>query len=126
MVLQRTIKHRESDSKMKKLITVVATAAFAFSMVMPANAQNTVMYSRNAYDVCMTPDMNWINFCNGLVQGYAEMAILSGVACIPNGTTRTTLVTIFTDRLPITQAYRRNDPALVAAMEVFRVVYACR
>ena len=39
MDLQQTIRHRESDSQMKKLITLLATAVFAFAMVIPANAQ---------------------------------------------------------------------------------------
>ena len=39
--------------------------------------------------------MDWISFCNGFIQAAADGATLSGLACIPNGTTRTEIVELF-------------------------------
>ena len=90
-----------------------------------AHAQETVLTSRNAYSLCNTTASHWVDFCNGLIQGYAEYAVLSGNACIPAGTTRTTLITIYTDRLPQTNAYSKNEPAIMAAVEVLGRAYPC-
>lgn len=111
---------------MNKPLTLLAAFVLTCSMATSQTRLDTVIYSRNAYDACTRPEAAWINFCNGLIQGYAETAVIGNVACIPSGTTRTTLVTIYTNRLPSTEAYRRDDPAIYAAMEIFRVVYACR
>ena len=45
-----------------------------------------------AVTLCLRPERQWQDFCNGLVQGYAEYAVLAGRACIPFGVTRRHLV----------------------------------
>ena len=61
-----------------------------------------------------------------LIQGYADIAVLSGNACIPTGTTRTAMVTLFTDEaMTGTTAYQNDEPAVAAAIELFRKVYPC-
>ena len=104
----------------KKISTMAAVSlTLAVGFVSTANSETTLS-ARNAYSLCTTEDMDWINFCNGLIQGYADYA------CIPSGTTRTTLITIYIDRLPSSQAYNNNESALVAAVEILSRAYACR
>ena len=110
----------------KKISTMAAVSlTLAVGFVSTANSETTLS-ARNAYSLCTTEDMDWINFCNGLIQGYADYASLSGNACFPTGTTRTTLITIYIDRLPSSQAYNNNESALVAAVEILSRAYACR
>jgi len=86
---------------------------------------DTILSSQNAYALCTQEVSHWIDFCNGLIQGYADYLGLAGEACIPNGTSRTTMITLFTDRLPSTSAYSSDEPAFVAAIEVFSRIYPC-
>ena len=110
-----------------KRISKVAVVSLTVAVGLVSTASSeTTLSARNAYSLCTTEDMDWINFCNGLIQGYADYAVLSGNACIPSGTTRTTMITIYTDRLPNSQAYKNNEPALMAAVEILSRAYACR
>jgi len=110
----------------KKIGTVaVVSLTLSIGFVSTASSETTLS-ARNVYSLCTTEDMDWINFCNGLIQGYADYAVLTGNACIPSGTTRTTMITIFTDQLPDSQAYKNNYPALAAAEEILSRVYSCR
>ena len=110
----------------KKIITMLAFSVTLISGFTTTAVSDTSLSARNAYSLCTTEDMDWINFCNGLIQGYADYASLSGNACFPTGTTRTTLITIYTDRLPRSQAYKSNESALVAAVEILSRAYSCR
>ena len=114
---------------MTKFLKTVVTLLFlvlSFSKANVANA-STILLSQNAYQVCTRKNMNWINFCNGLIQGYADYASLSGRACIPSGVTRTQLVTLFTSKLiKSTKAYQNNQAALLAGVEVFELAYPCK
>ena len=110
----------------KRISTVaVVSLTFAVGLVSTASSETTLS-ARNVHSLCTTEDMDWINFCNGLIQGYADYAVLADYACIPSGTTRTTLITIYTDRLPSSQAYNNNESALAAAVEILSRAYACR
>lgn len=91
-----------------------------------AEAQDTVLTSKNVFRVCNIADEDWVSFCNGLIQGFSDYAVLSGNACIPVGTTRTTLITVYIDRLSATQAYADDAPALISAVEVLKRAYPCR
>ena len=102
----------------------IGTITLSFDDKM-AYAQETALTSKNTYSLCTTTASHWVDFCNGLRQGYADYAVLYGNACIPAGTTRTTLITIYTDRLPQTNAYSKNEPAIMAAVEVLARVFPC-
>ncbi len=110
----------------KKLSTILAVSFTLIAGFTTAASSETTLSARNAYSLCTKEDMDWINFCNGLIQGYADYASLSGNACFPTGTTVTTLITIYTDRLPNSQAYKNNEPALMAAVEILSRTYSCR
>ena len=80
---------------------------------------DTILSSQNGCALCTQEISHWIDFCNGLIRGYADHLGLAGEACIPNGTSRTTMITLFTDRLPSTSAYSSDKPAFVAAIKDF-------
>jgi len=90
-------------------------------------AHDTILRTQNAYMICTTPDTDWVNFCNGLMQGYADYAVISGKACIPSGVTRTELATLFTSKLvKNTEAYKKDKPAVEEVSEIFSLAYPCK
>ena len=108
----------------KKISTVaVVSLTFAVGLVSTASSETTLS-SRNVYSLCTTEDMDWINFYDGLIQDYADYAVLTGNACIPSGTT-TTMITILQTNYLIVRN-KNNYPALAAAEEILSRVYSCR
>ena len=91
------------------------------------NVQASVVLDlKNAYEVCNTADMDWINFCNGLMQGYADVIYAIDPNCIPDGTSRTQLSDIFTGPVVYnTESYKNNDSGVNAAIEVFMYTFNC-
>lgn len=80
----------------------------------------------DAVAICLRRETQWIDFCNGLIQGYAENAMLRGAACVPYGTTRRELVEVFTaPEVVVTTGYIDDLPALETAIEVFARHYPC-
>ena len=89
-------------------------------------ASENVLRTQNALQICTRSNANWVSFCNGLMQGYADYVMLAGLACLPQGVTRTELVKLFTaDQILDTKAYKNNDAALAAASEIFAAAYPC-
>lgn len=86
----------------------------------------TFMRTGDAVTLCLRREPQWIDFCNGLVQAYAENAILKGVACIPFGTSRRELVEVFTGAdVVVSTGFIDNLPALETAVEMFVRHYPC-
>ena len=106
---------------MKKILATI----YVFLYAVQVTADTPVLSSRNAYTLCTTKASHWIDFCNGLIQGYADYASLAEVACIPVGTTRTTLITVYINFLPQSEAYEKAGPALEAALEILSKAYPC-
>ena len=104
---------------------ILVTLALLASLSIQARAEENVLRTQNAVKICTTPSQNWVDFCNGLMQAYSDFAIMSGAACIPVGVTRTQLVKLFTG-MTNTAAYKEDQAALVAAVEVFKLVYPCK
>lgn len=104
---------------------ILVTLALLASLSTQARAEENVLRTQNAVKICTTPSQNWVDFCNGLMQAYSDFAIMSGAACIPVGVTRTQLVKLFTG-MTNTEAYKEDQAALVAAVEVFKLVYPCQ
>jgi len=81
----------------------------------------------DAVALCLRPEPHWQDFCNGLVQGYAEHAVLTGKACIPPGTTRRRLVEVFTGPdVVVSTGYIDDLPAYETALEMFIRHFPCR
>ena len=99
------------------LLIIIAHTSFA---------SENVLRTQNALQICTRSNANWVSFCNGLMQGYADYVMLAGLACLPQGVTRTELVELFTaDQILETKAYKNNDASLVAASELFVAAYPC-
>ena len=79
-------------------------------------------------EACTRVDDEWISFCNGYAQGVADFLELSGAACIPPGTTRTTIVTLI-DRATFSRirdgSIPPETPALSIAIGVLEAAYPC-
>lgn len=88
--------------------------------------QSTILSSKEAIRVCNLPHEHWVSFCNGLMQGFADYAVLTGNACIPEGTTRTTMVTLFADLKTDGVKFKDSEPALITANKLFEKYYNCR
>ncbi len=79
-----------------------------------------------AVSLCLERSAPWVDFCNGLMQGYAEYAVTTGKACIPAGISRRKLVETFTGPdVVLTTGYMDNLPALQTAVEMFIRHYPC-
>ncbi len=76
--------------------------------------------------LCLRPEPQWRDFCNGVAQGYAEHAVLTGKACIPPGTTRRRLVEVFTGPdVVVSTGYIDDLPAYETALEMFIRHFPC-
>lgn len=84
------------------------------------------MRTADAVALCLRREREWIDFCNGLAQGYAEHAILTGLVCIPFGTTRRELVEVFTGPdVVVSTGFIDNLPAIETSVEMFIRHFPC-
>jgi len=80
----------------------------------------------DAVALCLSPESQWVDFCNGLAQGYAEYAMLHDKACIPYGTSRRELVQVFTGPdVVVSTGYIDDLPAFETALEMFIKHFPC-
>lgn len=84
------------------------------------------MRTEDAVALCLRREQPWQDFCNGMMQAYGDVAVLTGRACIPPETTRRTLVEVFTaPEVVVSTGYIDNLPALETAMEMLIRRYPC-
>lgn len=77
--------------------------------------------------LCLRPEDHWQNFCDGLAQAYSEVAMRTGKACIPSGTTRRELVATFIGPdVVVSTGFIDDLPALETAVEMFIRHYPCK
>ena len=110
---------------MQIMKTLTITTCLLLGSVSICLSQATTLEPKEAIRVCNLPHEHWINFCNGLMQGFADYAVLSGNACIPTGTTRTTMVTLFADLKTDGVNFKDDDPALITANKLLKKYYSC-
>ncbi len=67
-------------------VTLVSAPAYAFDPEMQ-------MKGANFSDACTRTNESWISFCNGYIQATVDSLSVGDGVCIPNGATRTDLVT---------------------------------
>lgn len=80
----------------------------------------------DAVALCLSSEPRWVDFCNGLAQGYAEYAMLHDKACIPYGTTRRELVEVFIGPdVVVSTGYIDDLPAFETALEMFIKHFPC-
>jgi hypothetical protein len=108
----------------------VALAAATGVMALTTNALHAgaVMSAEDLREVCTRPVEAWVSFCNGYAQATADFATMSDLACIPDGTSRTEIVTLI-DEL----AFERiaagdipsDIPAFAVTMSVLQTLFPC-
>ncbi len=85
-----------------------------------------ILRTGDAVAVCLRDQPQWVDFCNGLVQGYAEYVVINQKACIPAGTSRRELVAVFTaPEVVVTTGFIDDWPAFDTAVEMFIRHYPC-
>lgn len=97
---------------------ILAAPAFAVDSKMQLDGES---FS----NACTRADESWISFCNGYIQAVIDSVRDADNVCLPNGTTRTDIVTItergITDSSQL-QAMNAHD----AVRTVLRRFYACK
>lgn len=120
---------------MEKRAGVFSAVAGALGILLapaaPATAQGLqpggVMLTDEAVALCLRPEQAWQDFCNGMMQAYGDIAMLTGRACIPPGTTRRDLVMALTaPEVVVSTGHIDNLPAYETAMEMLIRRYPCR
>lgn len=84
------------------------------------------MRTDEAVALCLRPEQAWQDFCNGMMQAYGDVAVLSGRACIPPDATRRDLVAAFTTpEVVVSTGFIDNLPAYETAIEMLIRRYPC-
>ena len=73
---------------------------------------------------CTRADQGWISFCNGYIQSVVDSIRVGDRICLPNGTTRTDLVTV-SEREITASSQLREMNAYDAVRTVMRRFYPC-
>lgn len=104
-------------------VVILATALFSI----PAFAIDSKMQMTGASfsNACTRADESWISFCNGYIQAVVDGIRKDDNVCLPNGTSRTDLVTI-TEKEITTSSQLRAMNAQDAVLTVLRRYYQCR
>ena len=80
----------------------------------------------DAVALCLLRERQWQDFCNGLVQGYADYVVLRKKACIPATVTLRDLVAVFAGPdVVVSTGYIDDLPALETAVEMFIRHFPC-
>lgn len=100
------------------MFSLASTQAFAVNPKM----QLTGISFLNA---CTKQNESWISFCNGYIQAVVDSIPSNSDICIPNGTTRTEMVTI-AQRGITTSHQLHNINAHEAIHIIFHQLYSCQ
>ena len=74
---------------------------------------------------CKWAEESWIGFCNGYIQAVVDSIREEDRVCLPNGTTRTDIVTIAEKEIAASSQLREMN-AYDAVRSVLRNYYPCR
>jgi len=103
------------------------TALVCMSLASAGNAQ-VAMSVEDMEHACTQPTEAWVSFCNGYAQALVDAATLTGVACIPVGTTRTDIVVEIQNRTfaAIRSGNIPSDtPAFTLGLDVLKNRFPC-
>ncbi len=78
-----------------KILNTIIVATLVLLSSHTTTLANDTMTAKNVLQVCTTPDMHWIDFCNGFFQAVHDQQGSFGKVCAPAGITRTNLVEIY-------------------------------
>jgi hypothetical protein len=111
----------------KKIIArLTAVVMMTVSLSHPSFAINSSMQmnGQSFSSACTRADQLWISFCNGYVQAVVDSLREADGICIPNGTTRTQIVSLVEKEITGSTRLRAMN-AHSAIITVMRRGYAC-
>lgn len=76
-------------------------------------------------NACTRADDNWISFCNGYIQAVIDSIRVDDNVCLPDGTTRTEIVTIVEKEITASSQLQPMN-AYDAALSIMQRFYPCR
>ena len=74
---------------------LVLASALALTIVPTAANANNTLPASDLLLACTTPDIEWVNFCNGFFQAAHDAAANAGRVCVPSGVSRADLATLY-------------------------------
>lgn len=105
-------------------VAIIGLAAVLFST--PAFAIDSKMQMTGAgfSNACTRADESWISFCNGYIQAVVDGIREGDKVCLPNGTSRTDLVTITEKEITASSKLQAMN-AYDAVLSVLQRYYQC-
>jgi len=88
-------------------------------------AEGTLLFTKDVAFHCTEPTSEMKQYCDGLIQGYSDFAVMSDTVCIPPEVKSRDLANAFSTYIESTEAFKVDKPALFGAVEVFRTLYPC-
>lgn len=79
----------------RRVLTVILGCLGAIPLA--AQTDGNMMLARDVITACTTPDMHWVDFCNGYVQALHDIGTELGEVCTTPNVTRTRLVELLTE-----------------------------
>ena len=103
------------------VILVVASLSISAFAIDSKMQMNGASFS----NACTRADESWVSFCNGYIQAVIDSIRESDRVCLPNGTTRTDVLTITEKEITASSQLRAMN-AHDAVRSVLRRAYPCR
>ena len=88
----------------------VLASLIAVAAIRPAQSASVQMDGAGLVDVCTRAVESWVDFSNGYAQAVVDSIRASDGICIPDGTTRTEIVTVIIDKWVPLQLCRKRTP----------------
>lgn len=104
-------------------IFVVGLSYFATANQVVAQEAETTLSGAKLLEACLTPDKEWISFCNGYIQ--AAFDAHSSSICPPSGTTRNQAFDIIIPALQQVPELQKLN-ALSTVGNILRSAYPCK
>lgn len=90
------------------------------------NSLPNYSFTRDIVNLCLSTNPIWVDFCNGLFQGYNDYLVVKNLACIPFSVSPRELVDIFiSPEIVIHSGYIDDWPAIETAKEIFIKHFPC-
>ena len=109
---------------MKKITLVFLTWLFVMLIIPIESKSNEFKLStKDWHDVCTRVDMDWVNFCNGYIQGVVD-SFSSTEFCPNSSATRANMVTLVDTFLTRNPEYKVGE-AFSKIRNILKLSYPC-
>ena len=107
---------------MKKILLSLVIAIILF-IPLESKSNDFKLSTKDWYDVCTRADMDWVNFCNGYIQGVVD-SFSSTEFCPNSSATRANMVTLVDTFLTRNPEYKVGD-AFDKVRNILKLSYPC-